>query len=197
MRVFLQTQTWRLLLIALILAIDATLLGSDWLPLHGMADEASHALTAFIFLSAARRMGLRLRVVPGIAAAVLIDLDHVPDILGLFSPPDGTSRPVTHSLSLVALLVVLAVVNPKRRSLWNAAAVGLLSHLVRDLGTGAVLFWWPVSANPVSLPYLAYLAITIALAVVSTSVTVPARLSYPALARIRPERYVDRRSRQQ
>jgi membrane-bound metal-dependent hydrolase YbcI (DUF457 family) len=147
--------------------IDAVLLGAKWLPLHGLADEMSHSLTAFIWLTAARQLGVRLPMIPGVVAAVAIDLDHVPDILGMFSPPEGTSRPVTHSLGLVAIIGLLACFDIRRRRAWTAIGIGLLSHLVRDLGTGAVLFWWPLSADPKSTPYMVYLSITSLFAIVA------------------------------
>src|SRR5665811_879669 len=147
---------WYVLALLGILVVDATLLGASWLPLHGFADELSNLLTAFIWLTAAQRLSLPIRVYPGMIAAVVIDLDHLPVILGWFSPPEGTSRPVTHSLSLLLAFVALAVMTTWWAQVWTGVAVGVLSHLVRDLGTGTVLFWWPLSSDPVSLPYMAY-----------------------------------------
>lgn len=158
-----------LLLVPLIVAVDALFRGADWLPLHGLADELSHVMTATIWLLAAQRLGLDLHVLPGIIAAILIDIDHVPDILGLASPPEGTSRPVTHALWIVLVVLASALLARKHRASGVGIAVGLLSHLARDLATGTVLLWWPLFDQRVSTPYPTYILFTAALAALASS----------------------------
>ncbi len=158
-----------LLLVPVIVAVDALLRGADWLPLHGLADEVSHVMTAAIWLLAARGLGLDLHLVPGVIAAVLIDIDHAPDILGLASPPEGTSRPVTHALWIVLVVLASAMIARKHRASGVGIAVGLLSHLARDLATGAVLLWWPLADQRVSMPYATYILFTAALAALAST----------------------------
>lgn len=158
-----------LFLALLIPAVDIVFRGTGWLPLHGLADEIGHILTATIWLLAARSLGLDLRVVPGMIAAVVIDIDHAPDILGLFSPPEGTSRPVTHAIWIVLLALSGAMIDRRRRAVWLGIAVGLVSHLARDLATGTVLLWWPVLDQRVSAPYPTYILFTAALAALASS----------------------------
>lgn len=158
-----------LLLVPVIVAVDALLRGAGGLPLHGLADEVSHVITAAIWLLAARSLGLDLHVVPGVIAAVLIDIDHVPDILGLASPPEGTSRPVTHALWIVLVVLACAMIARKHRASGVGIAVGLLSHLARDLATGTVLLWWPLADQRVSMPYATYILFTAALAALASS----------------------------
>jgi inner membrane protein len=177
---------WPVACLVVIAAVDDLVLGASWLPLHGLADEVSNVLTAGIWIAAARKLGLPLAIAPGIIAAVLIDLDHVPDILGWFTPPDGTSRPVTHSLGTVLLVTAVALTWPMRRAAVAGAAMGLMAHLLRDLGTGTVLFWWPLSTARVSLTYDLYFAVTSGLAAVACLPVLPWTSGNDDAAIIRP-----------
>lgn len=158
-----------LLLVPVIVAIDIVFRGAGWLPVHGVADEVSHVMTAAIWLLAGRGLGLDLRIAPGLIAAVMIDIDHAPDILGLASPPEGTSRPVTHALWIVLVVLVSATFARKHRAVGVGIAVGLVSHLARDLATGTVLLWWPLLDQRMSAPYLTYMLFTAALAALGSS----------------------------
>lgn len=140
--------------------VDLLFHGSDWLPMHGFADEVNHSLTGLVWITAVAVLGVRVVVPAALLGAVAIDLDHVPEILGWTESPPGTSRTYTHSLLLVLALVVIAVCDRRRRVIWGSAALGLLSHLVRDMGTGTVLFWWPLSNRPVGIPYELYFGVT-------------------------------------
>lgn len=146
-------------LLGVILGIDRVFLNTTLLPVHAVADELSHASTGFIWLLAARCLGLRVSLVAGVLCAVLIDLDHVPVILGWIDDPTGTTRPITHSLAMVAVLLTGAVLDRPRRAWWLAGGISVLSHLTRDMGTGTVRLLWPVSSGTVSISYGHYLAV--------------------------------------
>jgi membrane-bound metal-dependent hydrolase YbcI (DUF457 family) len=121
-------------------------------PIAGVLDETAHLATGLLVLTALPRAedaGFRRGLV---AASVLLDVDHVPDMLGFwFLRPRGM-RPRTHS---VATLLALAC-SPRL----DGALVGASAHLVRDLATGtnAVPLLWPFSKRPFTVPYGAYAA---------------------------------------
>jgi inner membrane protein len=129
-------------------------------------DDLAHVATAVIIV-------VLLRPRPPFAAALIvgsvaIDLDHVPDMAGWSVPNEGAGRPY-HSLVVVALLVAVAVLVPKIRSIAAGAATGVAVHLWRDLATGpGVPLTWPLSTALVRLPYSVF-AISV-LAAVALSV---------------------------
>ncbi|MBM7806981.1 inner membrane protein [Geodermatophilus bullaregiensis] len=140
----------------------------------GLLDEPAHLATAWVALAA-----LAPRHTPdaiwwaAIFACVAIDIDHVPLYLtdGAFAVAGG--RPPTHSLVVVALLVVLSAV-PQMRWLIGAA-VGVLLHLLRDVATGpGVPLLWPYSDISTRCPYWTYLVALAFLAKVRCSRTVKA-----------------------
>lgn len=127
----------------------------------GALDEPAHLATAALVLMAGQRperlIERRREVAITLAAAVLIDLDHLPMYAGV-PHVDAGGRPFTHSLSTVLSLAVLSRALPRHRRPWaKAAALGVSLHFVRDIATGPGLpVWWPVSTRSVRLPYPAY-----------------------------------------
>jgi hypothetical protein len=155
-----------LLLCSLVLAfmaitsLDLTVVGSSHLVLHGLADETAHALFAWICIVTARSAGVAISAPEAILGALMIDLDHVPLLLHLAQPPDGSTRPFSHSLSSVAVLLGITVIDVRRRQFWGSVALGVGSHLFRDLARGHVLLWWPLSSHPVGISYESYALVT-------------------------------------
>jgi inner membrane protein len=149
-----------------IILLDRTLVGNDRLLVHAGADELGHAFTALAWIVTARSVGLNVMPTAALMGAVAIDVDHVPLLLGVFESPPGTTRPFSHSLLTVALLVGIAVLDQGRRRVWVSAAYGVGSHLFRDLARGHLLLFWPVSARPIALAYQTYYAVTVALILV-------------------------------
>jgi inner membrane protein len=145
--------------LALVVAVDAVARSREWPVLVvGLLDEPAHLATAVIFLAAflPRRA---LALLPwALAASVLIDLDHVPLYLrGVLADANG-GRPVTHSLTTVAVLLAAGAAFSRLRSPLVGLALGVVLHLVRDLATGPGLSpLWPVNPAAVRLPYVAYL----------------------------------------
>lgn len=146
----------------------------------GLLDEPAHLATTVLVLSAvARTAGSRLWAW-ALVGSVLIDLDHVPFHLGWDPIVSPVGRPVTHSLIVVAAL--LACAGARR---WRTAALGLalgvVSHLLRDLATGpGVPLVWPLSDTGVAVPYAVYwsvlvLAALVALATADRPVTISDR----------------------
>lgn len=129
----------------------------------GVFDEIAHLATAVVMVAAlVPRGGPRAFVVVALAASVLIDVDHVPQAYGVqtLALQEG-GRPVTHSLLTVALLSAGALV-ARRGPRWvlAGAAVGVLMHFVRDLGTGGgVPLAWPLSPHGYAPDHRSYLVL--------------------------------------
>ena len=145
----------------------------------GLLDEVAHLATALVILGALVRIR---RAVPDqrfgwamLTCSVLIDIDHLPLQFGSSVLTNGTPRPYTHALwTVLAGTVACAVARflvarsgrppPATVELILAgAAWGLAVHFFRDLPTGAMSFWWPISNVPVQVPYWWYV---VALAVI-------------------------------
>jgi inner membrane protein len=154
--------------VACIVAIDALpalIPATD--RLVAQLDELAHLATSVVVV-------LLLRPQPAFAAAlvvggVAIDLDHVPGFVGWSVPNEGAGRPY-HSLMVIALLLTVAMLVPRARSLAAGGAAGVAVHLWRDLSTGpGVPLTWPLSAGMVRLPYSVY-ACSVGVAVVLAGV---------------------------
>jgi inner membrane protein len=158
--------------------VDAVLAARAWpVPVTGLLDEPAHLLTAWLVLAAlAPGTG---RTPAGVApwvlgGSVLLDVDHVP--LYLWGEPvaEQGSRPVTHSLVTIGVLLLLAAATRNR---FRRAALGLAAgaalHLVRDVVSGpGIPLLWPLDPSDVRLPYGAYpavLAVAAALAMVRSA----------------------------
>jgi inner membrane protein len=111
----------------------------------GPVDEVAHLATAALdllvlarFIDAPRRF-----YVAALIASVAIDVDHIPRYLGLLG--DQAQRPVTHSLSTVAVFVAAAAVNRRHRAVLAGVATGLVLHFARDIAEGypGVRVFWP------------------------------------------------------
>jgi membrane-bound metal-dependent hydrolase YbcI (DUF457 family) len=136
-----------LLLTAVALAFDAvdrSIAFGVWTT--GPVDEVTHLSTAALgllvlarFVDAPRRF-----YVAALIASVAIDVDHVPLYLGLLG--NHAHRPVTHSLSTVAVFVAAAAANRRHRAVLAGAATGLVLHFARDIAEGysGVRVFWPL-----------------------------------------------------
>lgn len=162
-------QSWLAIVSALggIAIVDIFLLGSVSLLVHGVGDVIAHIATAFLAILALRLVFRSLPLVPALIAGVAVDLDKVPELLGLVDPPVITSRQETHSLVLALVVLIVAVVDVRRMRRWLAASLGVLSHLVRDLGTGTVMLWWPISSDLVFMSYRNYAALMLVFAILA------------------------------
>jgi inner membrane protein len=136
-----------LLLAAIALAFDAAkrrIPFGVWTT--GPVDEVAHLCTAALgllvltrFIDAPRRF-----CVAALIASVAIDLDHIPLYLGLLG--NEGQRPVTHSLTTVAVFAAAAAASRRHRAVLAGAATGLIFHFPRDIAEGypGVLVFWPL-----------------------------------------------------
>jgi inner membrane protein len=111
----------------------------------GPVDEVAHLSTAALgllvlarFIDAPRRF-----YVAALIASVAIDVDHIPLYLGLLR--NRTQRPVTHSLSTVAVFAAAAAASRRHRAELAGVATGLALHLARDIeGRPGMRVFWPL-----------------------------------------------------
>jgi hypothetical protein len=153
-----------LLTVAGVLATDAVARSRLWSrPVAAVLDEAAHLGTGALVLGAWKRPPEPPFAGALLAGSVLLDVDHVPDVLGIRLLRPRGMRPRTHS---VATLLALAT-SPRL----DGALVGVAAHLARDLATGtnAVPLLWPFSKRPFELPYGVYAAGLAALAGVAVA----------------------------
>lgn len=125
-------------------AVDRSIAFGVWTT--GPVDEVAHLSTAALgllvlarFIDAPRRF-----YVAALIASVAIDVDHIPLYLGLLG--NHAHRPVTHSLSTVAVFVVAGAANRRHRAVLVGAATGLVLHFARDIAEGypGVRVFWPL-----------------------------------------------------
>jgi inner membrane protein len=136
-----------LLLAAAALASDAVERGIPFgVWTTGPVDEVAHLSTAVLgllvlarFIDAPRRF-----YVAALIASVAIDVDHIPLYLGLLG--DQGQRPVTHSLSTVAVFIAAAAASRRYRAVLAGAGTGLVLHFARDIAEGypGVRIFWPL-----------------------------------------------------
>jgi beta-glucanase (GH16 family) len=156
---------------ALVLLVADQLLphaGDGWLG-EGPVDELAHLLTGALVLAALRGVVDRRFAIGLLVASVLIDIDHVPGLLGRDWITRGTDRPYTHSLLMIAVIGLAAAVCRGRRSLLLGALLGVGAHLARDLSESAsgVPLAWPLSLRSFTLPHWTYLLAMIAVLAVA------------------------------
>jgi inner membrane protein len=146
------------LALATVVLLDAVL-AAEHRPvvIEGLLDEPAHLLTAWLLLAALlpeRHRRLRPWALLG---AVAIDLDHVPLYLWGVGTATLEGRPVTHSLTFVLVLLILARVLARWRLPLVGLALGVCLHLVRDLATGpGVALAWPATNVSVLAPFVGY-----------------------------------------
>ncbi len=129
----------------------------------GPVDEVAHLSTAALgllvlacFIAAPRRF-----YVAALIASVAIDLDHIPLYLGLLG--DRVQRPLTHSLSTVAVFVAAAAASRRHRAVLAGVATGLVLHFARDIAEGypGVRVFWPVQHTSWMVSYRWFLGMIV------------------------------------
>jgi len=154
-----------LLLAAVALAFDAAdrrIAFGVWTT--GPVDEVAHLSTAALgllvlarFIDAPRRF-----YVAALIASFAIDVDHIPLYLGLAG--NQAQRPVTHSLSTVAVFVVAAAASRRLRVVLAGVATGLVLHFARDIAEGypGVRIFWPLQDTSWMVGYWWFLGMIVA-----------------------------------
>jgi len=127
----------------------------------GAADWTGHLATTAIIVAAIPRR-LPPALIAGAFLALLIDLDHIPDLLAEEGINDETPRPFSHSLVTVFVIGAIAAAvrarAPRYADFALGVAIGVPMHLLRDVFTGpGVGLLWPLD-TVVEGPFLLYLA---------------------------------------
>jgi membrane-bound metal-dependent hydrolase YbcI (DUF457 family) len=161
---------WRafpVLLALVAFGFDAANRMIDYGPLSAAPlDEAAHLATAGLallvlarFIDAPRRF-----YVAALIASVAIDLDHIPDYLGLLGDQNG--RPFTHSLATVAVFAGAAAASRRHRAALAGIVTGLLVHFARDIveGPPGVRMLWPLRETAWTTGYWWFFGMIIVLA---------------------------------
>ena len=129
----------------------------------GPVDEVAHLATAALgllllarFIDAPRRF-----YVAALIASVAIDADHIPLYLGLLG--NQAQRPVTHSLSTVAVFAAAATTSRRHRAVLAGVATGLVLHFARDIAEGypGVRVFWPLQDSSWMVSYWWFLAMIV------------------------------------
>lgn len=150
--------------LAVVLAADTMLRRPVRLRLlAALLDEPAHVATTFLCLGGTRdRLG-NVSLGSAVLWGVLIDADHVPsDVLNWYEPNPAAVRPAPHALWTVALLLTAARRTDRARPWFLGAALGVATHLLRDLATGGAPLWWPLSRRAVTIPPGAYYGLLLA-----------------------------------
>ena len=142
----------------------------------GPVDEVSHLATAALGLLVIDCFVVlpRRTWVAALVASVAIDLDHIPSYL--WAGPEA-SRPVTHSMASVVVVVLAAWLIPRYRAVLVGVAIGLVLHFARDIteGVPGVRVLWPLRQDSWTGNRIEFIAIVLALLAV--------RLTWTALGR--------------
>jgi len=144
-----------LLAVVVILALRPVLEGIEASPLIvGPLDWAAHLATALLLLVNLPRPLPFATVTAALLAVVVIDLDHLPGYLGTDFLAEGTPRPYPHSLlTVIAALAAAAALKGTGRRIALGIAIGVAAHLVRDVASGGVALFWPLSDDGVRISF--------------------------------------------
>jgi inner membrane protein len=147
--------------LAAVLVLDAVVPDTSSLLVFGLFDEMGHLATAWVLLVAFLPTRCRSLAPWALSGAVLIDVDHIPLYLWDVGTAAGTpGRPVSHSLIVVLLLLVVSRLHRRLRTPFTGLGLGVALHLVRDVvtGPGAPLLW-PISTAGVRAAYPLYVGL--------------------------------------
>ncbi len=133
--------------------------GNDDLTAHGIFDETGHLLTALLIAFGLRSRNVPVPIWSVLLGGVILDLGHITDLLGYTHVIRGSSRNGTHSLFAIAVIMGFALIDRRRAGIWAGIAIGALTHLWRDMGTGTVPLLWPASDHVVGASYRTYLGV--------------------------------------
>ena len=126
--------------------------------IHGVYDELGHLLTALVAAIGVRAIRLPVPIWSVLLGGIVLDLGHVLQMLGYVNALEGSTRSGSHSIAVVILLACLGFLDRRRANIWLGIAIGAVSHLWRDMGTGTVALMWPITDTVYGTLYTRYLA---------------------------------------
>jgi hypothetical protein len=128
------------------------------LTIHGFYDEIGHLLTALVAAIGIRALRLPVPIWSVLMGGMVLDLGHVLGMMGYVNALEGSSRNGSHSLGVVIALACLGFLDRRRANIYLGIAIGAVSHLWRDMGTGTVALMWPVTDTVYGTLYTRYIA---------------------------------------
>jgi inner membrane protein len=151
-----------------------TRIAGDTLFPGGPLDEVAHLFTTLLVFWALRSRTRERFLVAALIASVAIDVDHIPDRLGVDWLTVGTPRPYTHSLLTIVVVLAIAALWRRRRDVLLGLAIGLAIHFWRDMGEGGsgVSLLWPVSYHSFEYPHGVYVALMAAFVLIDAALCV-------------------------
>lgn len=126
---------------------------------HAIFEIAGHLLTALVLALGVKALRLPVPAWAILAGGLLPDLGYILMLLEVLPRIEGSSRNGAHSLALVAVLASVGFVHQKYASIWLGVAIGALSHLWRDMGTGTVPLFWPLTETVYGTSFNRHLAV--------------------------------------
>ena len=117
------------------------------LAIHGLYDETGHLLTALMIAIGLRGLNLPIPIWSVLVGGVVLDFGHILNLLDYTEPISGSTRNGTHSVFALILLASIGFIDRRHANVWLGITLGALSHLWRDMGTGAVPLVWPFMEN--------------------------------------------------
>jgi membrane-bound metal-dependent hydrolase YbcI (DUF457 family) len=126
--------------------------------LHGFYDEVGHLLTALMLAIGLRALRFPIPVWAVLLGGVILDVGHVFDRLGITEPIAGSTRNGSHSIFALVLIALIGFVDRRHANVWLGMALGALSHLWRDMGTGSVALLWPMNDEVDATTFTRYMA---------------------------------------
>ena len=130
------------LLIVIIRRLDAQP-GTDTVTTHGPLDAAAHLLTGLMIGIGIRALRLPIPIWSVLIGSIAPDIGHVLFHYGVLDTVTGSSRTGTHSALALIAIACGGFIDQRRANLWLGVAIGGLTHLWRDMGTGTVPLLWP------------------------------------------------------
>jgi membrane-bound metal-dependent hydrolase YbcI (DUF457 family) len=125
---------------------------------HGVYDELGHLLTALVAGIGVRALRLPIPLLSMLLGGVVLDLGHVLQMMDYVNALEGSTRSGSHSITVVIMLACMGFLDRRRANIWLGIAIGAVSHLWHDMGTGTVALMWPVTETVYGTIYRRYLA---------------------------------------
>lgn len=124
-------------------------------------DWIGHLLTALIIVVGLWALQLPIPIWTVLFGGLVPDFGHILAWLHLAEPIKGSSRNGSHSLTVVILIALVALIDIHRAGVWLGIAIGAITHLWRDMGTGHVPLLWPFSHGVWGVSFAIYVAVTL------------------------------------
>lgn len=144
------------ILILIIRQLDAQP-GTESVTTHGSLDGAGHLLTGLMIGVGLRALRLPIPVWTVLLGSVAPDIGHLLSHYEILSVVSGSSRTGTHSALALILVAMVGFIDQRRANLWLGMAIGGLTHLWRDMGTGTVPLLWPFDLTVDGTTYSRYM----------------------------------------